>query len=291
MKEQKRKSWVLLFAMLFMCVNFVGCENNFDPSVSSSRTQVKINAFPLVQRQKDFEGNQLFYEGEIDHPDVRLRLQALFYDSNGTLVKTATVQEGNVKKEVSLTVADLSQDQLYKVLVVADFVMVEGNKIELEFWGLRDEYNYSTAKLVDQGYVGNRYRSVGVGYATVYGGEQAHINIEGLGCFVYMYFYNVGSYVDNIEYNWSDVKEYLLATKTPTSTTVYYDDYEVDHNYTGFYDARYIIPVNRKCVFGWAIDGYSVTRGEKSVEITPASTYRWSVNSSNNLFENVYFNY
>lgn len=287
----------LVFAL--MMIGLVGCEANFDPADSapqSAKSYITVNAFPLVERQKDFiEETQLFYNGTIPDDDLRLRLRAYVYKNN-TLVGAMTGLYSRLSDEIKMSKADLSTNTRYDVIVVADFVMMSGNNIDLEFWAVKDEANYDNIKLVDQGYTGLQYRSVGVAYTSIYGGEETSVDIAGLGMLAYMYFSDIDySRIESIDYHWTDVTEYLLGARQAVSTTTYYDTYEVDPNYSGFYDYRYILPGSDKiCEFGWELHGTSgqvVSEGGEAIRVTPSDNRIWGVNCSTGYFSNDYYNY
>lgn len=288
---------IILSAIIF----FVGCEANFDPSESgttqeSASTVVSVKAFPLVERQREFgESSQLFYDGMIPDADVQMRVRAYFYQNNKLVGSVAKLVD-NVRNDVVLTKTDLSTSINYNVIVVADFVIKDGNSIDLEFWKVVSDSDYNNIKLVDQGYTGLEYRSVGVAYASVRGGERLTLDIEGLGALAYMYFSNIDyREVCQVTYSWRDVKEYLLAERRVVSSATYYDTYDVDPAYSGFYDRRYIIPTDGgTCKYGWKlknISGSTILEDEVSISMTPSDNRIWEVNCSTTHFSNEYFNY
>lgn len=287
----------IVYTLTLIC--FVGCEANFDPEGSSSglaKSTIKVNAFSLVKRQKEFiEETQLFYNGSIPDEDLRLRVRAYFYKNN-ELVGTASGLYSNLMDNISMSRSDLSMGTKYSVVVVADFVILAGNTIDLEFWAVQDESDYRNIKIVDQGYTGLQYRSVGIAHATIQGGDDASVDIKGLGMLAYMYFSSIDS--DNtqkIRYTWTDVKEYLLTEQRATYTTTYVDSFESDPNYSGFYDYRYILPMSgNTCEFSWEIyntSGSISLEGVETIQITPSDNRIWNVDCSTNQFANYSFNF
>ncbi|MBR5491952.1 MAG: hypothetical protein IKV77_02335 [Alistipes sp.] len=288
-----------LFVFALMMIGLVSCDENFNPEGIYSQTanlQINVNAFPFVERQKDFiEEKQLFYNGTIPDDDLRLRLRAYIYKNN-TLVGIMSGLYNCLSDKIKMTKADLSIDTRYDVIVVADFVMMSGEKIDLEFWAVKDDANYDSIKIVDQGYTGLQYRSVGVAYASIYGGEDVSVDIVGLGMLAYMYFSNIDNYnIKSIDYYWSDVKEYLLGSRQVVSTTTYYETYETNSSYSGCYDYRYIIPaLGSICEYGWKLYGtlgQVANKGEEAIRVTPSDNRLWQVNCSTGTFSNDYYNY
>lgn len=288
---------IILSAILF----FVGCEANFDPSdyespLVSASAVISVNAFPLVKKQREFrERIQLFYDGTIPDADVQMRVRAYFYQNN-KLAGSVTKLVDNVKNNVVLTKTDLSTNINYNVIVVADFVIMDGNSLDLEFWKVVADSDYNNIKLVDQGYTGYEYRSVGVAYASARGGERLALDIEGLGALAYMYFSNIDyRKVSQVTYSWCDATEYLLAEHRIISSTTYYDTYDVDPAYSGFYDRRYIIPTDEgTCKYEWKLNnksGYTFLEDGVTFPMTPSDNRIWEVDCSTTYFSNEYCNY
>lgn len=289
-----------LFAILFLAsVGLLGCEENFNPEDEVQRevtTTINVNAFPLVQQQKDFqEEYQLFNEGIIPDDDVKLRVRAYFY-KDAKLESMSSTLVDNVAKPVALSKSDLSSGVRYDVVIVADFVMMSGNSIDLEFWSVKNEREYNSIKVVDQGYVGLQYRSIGATNVPIYGGDKISVDIEGLGMLAYVYFSDIdASKTSKVKYTWTGVKEFMLRERRALTTNTLYDTYDTSPSYSGFFDMMYILPnENGACEFGWEFYGTNdkvYMDGGELIQVHPSDNRIWYVNCETNSFYNEYFNY
>ena len=291
------KKFIILSLVL---MGLVGCTENFDPSNAKEQkvtSIIEVNPYALVQRQMDFmEETQLFPNGNISDSDIRLRVRAYFYDNNNVLAGSVSKLVDNVRDAVSLSMSDLYSGENYNVVVLADFVIMSGSSIDIEFWAVENERDYYSIKIVDQGYSGLQYRSVGVAYTSIMGGNISYVDIEGLGALVYILFNNINtSEIKNIHYTWTDVVEYMLVERRVVSSTTYYDDYQTNSNYTGFYDVKYLMPSqDRSCEFSWFLQdgiGNNLSTGNINIPITISDNRLWTVNCTNNEFANDFFNY
>ena len=297
----KKNIRAIIYALMLVC--FIGCEANFEPPTYVPETpttpelvesDIEVNAFSLVERQKEFLAEtQLFSGGVIPEDDVRLRVRAYFYKNN-EYVGVETGLYTNLSDDIVISKSNLTQNTQYNIVVLADFVIMTGNSVKLEFWKVQDHYDYSKIKIVDSGYTGLQYRSVGVAFASVRGGQNTSVTIEGLGMLAYMYFSNIDPNVlQNLDYYWSTTTEYLLKDRRAVASTTYVETYEVDSNYTGYYDYRYIIPnANNTCEFGWElsdISGNLYGEGQKVMQIAPSNNRMWKVDcTTNGFYDNVY---
>ena len=141
----------------------------------------------------------------------RLRVRNLIYDEKGVLVQENSVfarsYTNDIKSELMLP------NGQYTVVTLTDVVGVDGNEnINFRYWQLEDSLKLSTARVVDAGYMGNKYKLLAASVTSVtIDGKSRTYNVTPapVGSLIFVQYQNIHSY--------SGLKFVELETKKSSS--------------------------------------------------------------------------
>lgn len=240
MTHMKKVCMMLLGVLLI-----TACTNEKEADIVYELT-AQIDLLNVVKGQKSIDNTDVFPGGRIDISGYNVRVNYFVYNDEGSLVASETKIVGSFAQTVSV-VKSLPGGN-YTLVATADIVKSVDERVDFEFWKFENVSRLRDFRIVDQNYIGYEFKSLGIvkQYTLVDGAKQVNLSVKPVGSLVTFYFQNV--YLNNVAivyYEWNKTSDYYsVDDETSNIRTVRYGfDYEVDSQYTGFYDQRYFLPI------------------------------------------------
>ncbi|MDR1357298.1 MAG: hypothetical protein LBJ58_06485 [Tannerellaceae bacterium] len=257
----------IIFALtgILLFFNSSSCDPNKDKDDTGSGTNgggvdikyemtVSIDALDVVKNLKDLDNTDLFPNGVIDNEGYCVRAQLFVFNEDGSLFSEDVQMLADFSQKAKVTKSMPSGK--YTLVATADMVRLDGEKVEFQCWDFQNKTSLRNFRIVDIGYVGLEYKALGVSRSEVEIKKalSENIDVQPVGALITFFFHNLNaSEMGYLYYAWNKDQDYYSAGDG-TSNSVNDDienEYEVDAQYTGFYDKRYFLPVNNVTLF-WA---------------------------------------
>lgn len=243
-----RKLFIFIAGVLLLA----SCNNDKEVDIVY-QLNAKIDILDVVKDLKDIQNADAFPNGIINE-EYNVRVNFIIYDEKGTAVEQDTKIVNDFSQILNIT-KSLSKGE-YTIVATTDIVKNNGDRVDFEFWKLENTSSLRDFKIKDLNYIGYRYKVLGIykDIISVNGSVNLDVSVKPAGSLITMWFRN--AYVNNIAYiyyEWNKSSDYYLVNedKPNVLTQKTYDDFEVESSYTGYYDQRYLLPV-QDFKFTWA---------------------------------------
>lgn len=214
---------------------------------------VSIKTLDVVKDLKDLDGSELFPDGVIEDGS-HVRVKFFVYDEQGELLDESTQIVDDFSQTVEI-VKSLYPGQ-YTLVTTADMVENTGDKIDFECW----KYDYTSSledfRITDLQFKGFEYKAIGVDKTTLTlkKAQTVDVRVRPIGALVTFYFTNLDAKkMAYLAYSWDKGSDYYQPDdgKSGVIDSGDENEYEIEAQYTGFYDQRYFLPL-QNLKLSWA---------------------------------------
>ena len=189
----------ILFSIIALVGLFSSCSN--DDIIVERKTTIKVNPSQVIA-PFNYENEP----GELESfaTSHKLRVTLLAYNKDGLLKARDTQYLANY---ASLATYNLQLEKgEYDIVAITDVVEYTNSEVSFEYWKLSGENNILTTRMTDAGYIGGKYKIMGIAR------ESININFENndvilypipVGALCLVEWYNIHTF--------SDVTKYTLS--------------------------------------------------------------------------------
>lgn len=278
------------------CALMLASCSNEDVPVSQA-VSFRVNPNTVVSGFEEYSGGELSVLA--DTYDLRVRL--LIYNESGSLVSKSEELTNDYNHTVYMN-ANLEPGS-YKVIALTDVVADENT---FEYWSLADEEKLSTATVTDCGYIGGKYKLLGLRTLDIDITEnqrEVAVDVYPAGALAIVRFMNWNRYSDVSDF-------YLLSNRScddmrfdengnPIYSVESSRDYdwilssmEWDSNYSGGYSYVFMFPIDNMSLRFYAMSTADKLYGfgSATVNIEAGREYYFAWDVTNDTYDWQIFN-
>ncbi|MCL1821255.1 MAG: FimB/Mfa2 family fimbrial subunit [Prolixibacteraceae bacterium] len=276
-----KKMITALLSIAFVIL-FAACsKKDHDPML-----KIRVDNYSLVENITDPNGDYIYPNGAVDDGSP-VRVNIYLYDNKGKLYYSETLLTANFAEYADFAV-DVKPG-IYTIVATADIVETRNGRVIFECWEFANSSLLEEFTIDDLGYIGYHYKMLGVHISTmnVNNDKEITIETESPGALINFLFKNVTDkkiayigYMLEISNYYYDV----IAEKSVLIEEPLYDGFEVDSDYTGFYNSIYLLEM-RNAELSWGtfdVNEDVIATGGATLTVLPGGHKTVTVDISTN---------